>query len=520
MKSRFLILAVFCALIFGLPKMGFAQKPAGGQTELSTAQRLDVMSSKLDLMRRSLSSALRVLEDKSKDDKDKKANADDPVTRLKSLEKDVSSLSSEVNDIKTKNDKAEKFDSTAVDRLEASVAELNTRVETGLQETASLRNTAAGAGASSSDKKKKKGKLFGLFGGGDDKYAELTGAAVAGRDRVLFEEAAKEVRKGHHDTGRLLFATIINTYPDSPFLPLAKLAIADSFFLEGTTSALIQAAQAYQDWLTFFPTDPLADDASLKVAEAEMRQMGLSDRDISHARKAEQRLKVLLQQYPQSPLRPTVESRLVEVQENLAMHNLQVARFYYDVKYLTHKGGLKGAQSRLKEIVDKYPCFSYNDEVFFRLASTYQQEEEPDEAARYYQKLVQEYPDSEYTQKAKEQLNIIGAPVPDKSTPNPCSHHTQQSFMGNLMQQVSGRADVTTDKNGILISKDGKEGSDLIDEALKYNGTLPALTTPDAPTQRTVKPVAPAADPKTRNATSGAAPTASTPAPTPAVIKP
>ena len=72
----------------------------------------------------------------------------------------------------------------------------------------------------------------------------------------------------------------------------------------------------------------------MKVAEAEMRQMGLSDRDISHARKAEQRLKVLLQQYPKSTLRATVEARLAEVQENLAMHNLLVARFYYDVKYL------------------------------------------------------------------------------------------------------------------------------------------------------------------------------------------
>jgi len=387
-----------------------------------------------------------------------------------------------------------------LDRLEGTVTELNTRVETNLQQTAGLRTTAT-ASNSSGDKKKKKGKLFGLFGGGEDKYADLTGAAVAGRDRVLFEEAAKEVRKGHHDTGRLLFATIINTYPDSAFLPLAKLAIADSFFLEGTTSALIQAAQAYQDWLTFFPTDPLADDASLKVAEAEMRQMGLSDRDISHARKAEQRLKVLLQQYPKSPLRDTVEARLREVQENLAMHNLQIARFYYDVKYSTGKGGLKGAQSRLKEITDKYPCFSYNDEVFFRLASTYQAEEEPDEAARYYQKLVQEFPESEFNEKAREQLNIIGAPIPEKTAPNPCSKRQPQSFMGNLMQQVSGKADVTINKNGILISKDGKEGTDLIDEALRYNGTLPALTTPDAPTQRTVKPVAtPAADSKSKSA--------------------
>jgi len=499
MKSRFIILALFCTAVLGLSQTAFAQK-TGGQTELSTAQRLDVLSSKLDLMRRSLNSAIAAMPaDTSKDNKDKKANADDPVVRLKGLEKEVSSLNSEVNNLKSKNDKAEKFDSADVDRLESSVADLSTRVDAGLQQTASARTGSAAATSGTSKGKKKKGKLFGLFGGGDDKYAELTGAAVAGRDRVLFEEAAKEVRKGHHDTGRLLFATIINTYPDSPFLPLAKLAIADSFFLEGTTSSLIQAAQAYQDWLTFFPTDPLADDASLKVAEAEMRQMGLSDRDISHARKAELKLKVLLQQYPNSPLRSTVESRLQEVQENLAMHNLQIARFYYDVKYSTGKGGLKGAQSRLKEIVDKYPCFSYNDEVFYRLASTYQAEEEPDEAARYYQKLVTEFPESEYLDKAKDQLKIIGAPIPEKSAPNPCSKKQPQSFMGNLMQQVSGRADVTVDKNGILISKDGKEGTDLIDEALKYNGQLPEKRTPDAPTQRSPRAQAPVTPPATSN---------------------
>src|ERR1041385_3134203 len=131
MRSRFSILAVFCALIFGAAQTGFAQQQqqkSGGQTELSTTQRLDVMSSKLDLLRRSLSAAIKALEAKT-DDKDKKANADDPVTRLKGLEKEVASLNSEVNDIRSKNDKAEKFDATALDRLEGSVTRLNTRVE-------------------------------------------------------------------------------------------------------------------------------------------------------------------------------------------------------------------------------------------------------------------------------------------------------------------------------------------------------------------------------------------------------
>lgn len=492
MRSRFLAIAALCvALGLGLFGTALAQGGGKGQSDLSAMQRLDVMRSKLESMRRSLTSAISSMESKGTDKQDKeKPNPDDPRQRLRGLEKEVASILSEVNDIRGKQERSERYDATELARLETSVADIDTRVQSGLQATASARSAVASGGTPA--KKKKKGKFLGLFGGGDDdKYADLTGTAAAGRDRVLFEEAAKQVRKGSHETGRLLFTTIINTYPDSPFLSLAKLAIADSFYLEGTTSALIQAGQAYQDWLTFFPTDPLADDAMLKVAEAEMRQMGLADRDITHARKAELRLKVLLQQYPQSKLRPYVEERLNEVQENLAMHNLQIGNFYYKVKYETKKGGLKGAQSRYKEIVDKYPNFSFMDEVLFRLATTYQQEEEPDEAAKYYQQILRNHPNSEFGEKARDQLNIIGAPIPE---PDPRRKNVnapeRPGFMGSLMQEISGRAAVSVDKDGILISRSSKEGGDLIDEALKYNGQLPENTTPVAPVQRRSAPPA------------------------------
>ncbi|MGI8835214.1 MAG: outer membrane protein assembly factor BamD [Pyrinomonadaceae bacterium] len=487
MRYRFPIQLVICAvLIFASLGAAWAQSAT---SDLSVLQRLDVMRSKLEAMHRSLSSAISSMP-AAAGEKGKK-NPDDPRERLSGLDKEVRSVLSEVNDVRSKQERSEKYDQTILERLETSVADVKTRVEAGLQSTASARTSAVST--STSDKKKKKGGGFlGLFGGGgDNKYEELTGTVAAGRDRVLFEEAAKEVRKGNHEIGRLLFSTIINTYPDSAFLPLAKLAIADSFYLEGTTSSLVQAAQAYQDWLTFFPTDPLADDAMLKVAESEMRQMGLSDRDVTHARKAEQRLKALLQQYPQTNLRASVEDHLRETQESLALHNLGVARFYHEARYNKGRGtGLKGAQSRLKEIIDKYPNFSLRDEVLFRLATTYQLEEEPDEAAKYYQDLLRNFPNSDYTEKAKEQLSIIGAaiPAPDPSRKNVMPAE-KAGFMGNLMQQVSGRADVTVNGNGVLISKDKKEGrNDLIDEAVKYNGQLPTNLTPTAPVQRTTRP--------------------------------
>jgi len=310
-----------------------------------------------------------------------------------------------------------------------------------------------------------------------------------------------------------LFATIINTYPDSAYLPLAKLAIADSFYLEGTTSALIQAGQAYEEWRTFFRTDPLADDALLKVAETEMRQMGLSDRDITHARKAEQRLKALLQEYPQSELRPIVETDLRQVQDNLAMHSLQIARFYYDARYSHKKGGLKGAQDRLKEIVEKYPNFCLRDEVLFRYATTFQEEEEPDEAAKLYQQLVRDYPNSEYVDKAKDQLNIIGATIPE---PDPIKKDLPSceklGFMANMMQQISGNADVSTSHDGILITHHG-EGTDLIDRAIANGGQLPENVQPVI--QRST-PTPPARPNTTSNPTDSSRPrTTQTPTATP-----
>src|SRR5437588_97778 len=464
---------VVCAIALAA-NAAFSQSNKSSQVQsgLSNVQRMDVMRSKLEAMRRSLESAIAGVN--AKDSTDKSKNPDDPRERLRGLVKEVGSVSSEVSDLHAKEDHAEKYDASRLDGLETSVTDLNIRVEAALQATAGARK-AGDQISSTYQPKPEKGKrrMFGLLPGkSQDKYAELTGSVAPGRDRTLFLEATRQVRKGDHETGRLLFTTIITTYPDSPYLPMAKLAIADSFYLEGTTSALVQAGQAYQDWLTFFPTDQLADAAMMKVAETEMRQMGLSDRDITHARKAEQRLKVLLQQYPQTKLRPEAELRLREVQDNLAEHNFNIAIYYRD-HYVNKKGGLKGSQDRLKEIIEKYPTYCRLDEVYFNYGWTFMQEEEPDEAAKYFQILVRDYPNSEFVDKAKDQLNIIGAAIPD---PDPIKKNLptcdKPTFMQNMMQQIAGSANVTTDKNGILITKHD-DGTDLIDKAIANNGQLP-----------------------------------------------
>ncbi len=476
-SSKAIILSFFLLLSFVVPNL--AQKNDG---EGTITQRLEVMRQKLETMRRSLNSASSVLKDETKEDKSKKddkTKIETPLSRLKGLEKDAARLQSEVNNLRGKVDRSEKYEKSDIDQVEAAVAELQASTDSALLETAGVRANPVSPEGTPREIKKKK-KFLGIFGGGNDEYEELIGNVTPGRDRELFINATKEVRKNNYDVGRLLFQTIITTYPDSPYLPMAKLAVADSFYLEGTTSALIQAAASYQDWLTFFPTHPLADRVLLKIAESEMRQIGLPDRDSTRAKRAEQRLRALLQQYPNTILKELVDKRLGEVQDNLGLHNLYIANYYYTLSINQKKGGLKGAQSRYREILDKYPNFSFLDEALFKLAVTYQVEEETDQAARYFQQLVRDYPNSDYVEKSKEQLKLIGAKIPE-SNPERMKvlPPEKKSFIANFKNELFGLYPLTIDKDGVLMTNDfDKTKFELIDQIILNQGDINASQIP------------------------------------------
>ncbi|MGH9960571.1 MAG: hypothetical protein ACREBC_26205, partial [Pyrinomonadaceae bacterium] len=89
MHFRFFALLSLClALCLSLYSPVLAQG-GSAQSDLSALQRLDVMRSKLDSMRRSLNSAISGLGSKTENQKDA---PDDPRQRLKGLEKEVSSI--------------------------------------------------------------------------------------------------------------------------------------------------------------------------------------------------------------------------------------------------------------------------------------------------------------------------------------------------------------------------------------------------------------------------------------------
>lgn len=187
-------------------------------------------------------------------------------------------------------------------------------------------------------------------------------------DKVLFDRAMEQMKHNRFDQARMILQTLINTYPDSEFIARAKLAVGDSWYAEGGTTSLAQAELEYKDFITFFPNMPEAAEAQLKIANIHYQQMEKSDRDFTHAMRAEEEYRQLLLQFPDSKLVPEAKQRLLEVQEVLAQREFQVGRFYY------LRNSYPAAIARLQSVVDRYPLYSGADEALYLLGQCYEGE--------------------------------------------------------------------------------------------------------------------------------------------------
>jgi outer membrane protein assembly factor BamD len=229
-------------------------------------------------------------------------------------------------------------------------------------------------------------------------------------DRVLYERASNDLDRHKLAVARLTLQTLINTYPDSEYLPQAKYKLAESFYREGTTSMLTQAEAEFKDYITFFPTSDLADDAQLMVAMTHVKQMEKADRDRTQSLLAEAELKSMIDSYPDSPLLDEAKSSLRAVQEVLAEGVFKIGNFYFLRK------SYPAAADRYREVLTKYPDFSGSPEALFYLAESLRHNNNEPESAIYYARIVSEHPRSERVEDAKERLTAMNQPIPE---PNP-----------------------------------------------------------------------------------------------------
>jgi outer membrane assembly lipoprotein YfiO len=246
--------------------------------------------------------------------------------------------------------------------------------------------------------------ILGAWGCGQ-KSAKLQ-KSVTPPDKTLFETGSNYLKRGQFIKARLSYQTLIQTYADSDMAAEAYFAIADSYYDEGGTENLLNAEEQYNNFIVFFPTHPKAIDAMMKNIALNMKMMHAPDRDPQYSFKALKYVKRLLDEQPDSDYAPIAKQYKVEIEENLALGDLGVARFYAD------KGNVAGQKGRLKTIIDNYTDFSRIDEVNYEYADAMEKMRNFEEAATYYTKIITGMPFSKYYEQAKQHLVALNRPVP------------------------------------------------------------------------------------------------------------
>jgi outer membrane protein assembly factor BamD len=292
-------------------------------------------------------------------------------------------------------------------------------------------------------------------------------------DKVLFDQAVKDIEHGRYEVARISLQTLMNTYESSEYLAKAKLAIADSWYREGGANGLAQAEAEYKDFILFYPQMEESAQAQNRVCQIHYQQMEKGDRDWSQALRAEDECRALLVQYPNSKFAPATAQLVRNVQEDLAEHEFVVGNFYW------RRDMNPAAANRLEALVNQFPLYSKAGESLYEAGDSYSKmgPRFRKEAGEMFARIVREYPLSDRAKEATKRLQQMEMPVPqvDQEALNREKYNEANYKREGLLARSTGWVRGTPD-----LTHAAKEGAPtMTDPKATIPASVPVVNTAD-----------------------------------------
>lgn len=220
-------------------------------------------------------------------------------------------------------------------------------------------------------------------------------------DKFLFEHGTEALNDKRWVVAREYFRQLVDSYPQSPYRADAKLGIGDTYLGEGTPESFVLAINEFREFLSFYPTNDRADYAQFKLGMAHFYQMRKPERDQSETRDAIRELQTFVDRYPHSRLADEGRRRLREARDRLDESDFRVGLFYYREKWYP------GAIDRFKDLMERDPQFTNRDAVYYYLAESYLARNNGAAALPLYERLVKEFEQSDYLERARARIDEI-----------------------------------------------------------------------------------------------------------------
>jgi outer membrane protein assembly factor BamD len=208
-----------------------------------------------------------------------------------------------------------------------------------------------------------------------------------------YDEGARLAGKKQYPEAIEAFREASRTYRGADLDADIQIALADAQF---SNEEYPSAVEAYTEFLRMHPHNARADYAQLRLGLSWSKQMGIAERSQGAAHKAVAAYETLLRSYPRSSLLEEGRRGLAEARRRIAEHELSVGEFY------ARRGSYRAAAGRFELVLREYADLGYAERTLYELGRCYEQLQEAERAARIFEQLRRDFPQSPYLKQLDE----------------------------------------------------------------------------------------------------------------------
>lgn len=204
------------------------------------------------------------------------------------------------------------------------------------------------------------------------------------------------------------YQRLIDQYPFSPYAEDAELKIAMAFY---QMQEYTEAINALNDFQRMHPTNKNLDLASYYLAMSYYDQMHRPDQDQSNTESALEQFQLIERRFPESSFAQLAHERISVLREVLARNQLIVGDYYF------RRANFRAAESRLAELMQKYPDTPVAAQALFELGATLEKEGKKYSAAQAFSAVQRHFPATDYAKQAGRKLSRLKQPIDTEEDP-------------------------------------------------------------------------------------------------------
>jgi outer membrane protein assembly factor BamD len=216
----------------------------------------------------------------------------------------------------------------------------------------------------------------------------------------------------HHEYNAAIenYQLVIDKYPFSPYAEDAELKIGLAYY---EMKDYAEAIGSLDDFQRMHPTSKNLELVSYYIAMSYYTQIGREDQDQTKTEQALKHFEIIEQRFPEGSFAELARQNANVCREMLARHEMVVGNYYFK------RANFRAAESRLAELMQKYPDTPIAPDALFELGQALEKEGKKYSAAQAFAALELHYPETPYSVKAKAELKKLNQPIDTEEDPLP-----------------------------------------------------------------------------------------------------